>query len=395
MWLTIKTKAMNSVILNVVIGLVFIYLLYSLLATIIQELIASWFGFRAKILELAIFRMLEDESKFRFRFESLLHIFRKSKQSSLPTTPSAQFYNHPLIKFLGEGKQSSKPSYINRETFSKVIIDLLRSDTFTAESNPREFIQTALNEGRMKWGEQSIQISPETLSYLRSLWADAQGDVVQFRKSLEGWFDETMDRVTGWYKKHTQFILLIVGFIIAVAFNVDTIKIVTKLERDPVLRQQVVQQASAFMRTNPNLEEEMETASLRLVTLQTTTSTSDTTRAKIKIYTADTARYKALMATRDSLVSRADSLINADLKKVNSTLGIGLSTYSCGYGINRCFFQSLLGWLITALAISLGAPFWFDLLNKLMKLRNSVSTASTAAAPTSNAPQTTPTERKG
>ena len=386
---------MNSVILNVVIGLVFIYLLYSLLATIIQELIATWFGFRAKILELAIFRMLEDESKFRFRIGSLLHIFRKSKRSSLPTTPSAQFYHHPLIKFLGEGKQSSKPSYINRDTFSKVIIDLLRSDAFTAESNPREFIQTALNEGRMKWGEQSVQIGPETLSYLRSLWADAQGDVAQFRRSLETWFDETMDRVTGWYKKHTQFILLIVGFVIAVAFNVDTIKIVTKLERDPVLREQVVQQANAFMTTNPNLEKEMEAAKLNLIALQTTTSASDTTRAKINIYAADTARYKALMATRDSLVSRADSLINTDLKKVNSTLGIGLSTYSCGFGINKCFFQSLLGWLITALAISLGAPFWFDLLNKLMKLRNSVTTASTAAAPTSNSPQTKSPERKG
>ena len=381
---------MNSVILNVVIGLVFIYLLYSLLATIIQELIATWFGFRAKILELAIFRMLEDESRFRFRFESLLHIFRKSKRSSPPTTPSAQFYHHPLIKFLGEGKQTSKPSYINRETFSKVIIDLLRSDAFTAESNPKEFIQNALNEGKMKWGEQAIPISPETLSYLRSLWADAQGDVAQFRKSLEAWFDETMDRVTGWYKKHTQFILLIVGFFIAVIFNVDTIKIVTKLERDPVLREQLVQQAATFTAAHPNLDRQLVAAREQLDSL---VQRHDT--AQVNQVAADTAYYHMLIARRDTLIDSANKLVATDLKKVNSTLGIGLSSYSCGCGINKCFFRSLLGWLITALALSLGAPFWFDLLNKLMKLRNSVSTTSPAPAPNTNAQQTSPAERKG
>ena len=58
----------NSVVLDIVIGLIFIYLLYSLMATIIQEIIASYFGFRAKILERAIFRMLEDENKFDTKF---------------------------------------------------------------------------------------------------------------------------------------------------------------------------------------------------------------------------------------------------------------------------------------------------------------------------------------
>jgi hypothetical protein len=32
----------------------------------------------------------------------------------------------------------------------------------------------------------------------------------------------------------------------------------------------------------------------------------------------------------------------------------------------------LPGWLLTALAITLGAPFWFDLLNKIMVIRSTV-----------------------
>lgn len=59
---------LNVVVLDVVIGLVFIYLLYSLLVTIIQEIIATQFGFRAKILQRSIFRRLDDENKFSSRF---------------------------------------------------------------------------------------------------------------------------------------------------------------------------------------------------------------------------------------------------------------------------------------------------------------------------------------
>ena len=66
----------NSQVLDVVIGLVFIYLLYSLLVTIIQEMIATIFCFRAKILQRAIVRMLEDEESFKSAFSSLTHLFK-------------------------------------------------------------------------------------------------------------------------------------------------------------------------------------------------------------------------------------------------------------------------------------------------------------------------------
>ena len=62
----------NSVILEIVIGLIFIYLLYSLLATVVQEIISTKFSLRAKILENAVSRMLEDGNKFRFRVKGLI-----------------------------------------------------------------------------------------------------------------------------------------------------------------------------------------------------------------------------------------------------------------------------------------------------------------------------------
>ena len=68
----------NLIVLDVVIGLVFVYLLYSMLATILQELLATWFSFRSKLLERAIFRMLEDGSEFDRRFSNLKALFVKS-----------------------------------------------------------------------------------------------------------------------------------------------------------------------------------------------------------------------------------------------------------------------------------------------------------------------------
>jgi len=363
----------NSTVLEVVIGLIFIYLLYSLLATTIQELIASAFGFRSKILERALFRMLEDKTKFNYGISSVFYLFKKQGNGGDPNSVSDGFYNHPLIKFLGANKSNSKPSYISKETFSKVIIDLLRGEQLDPDERIKPLIQKALENKTIKWGKISTEISEETLSYINSIWYDSKGDVEKFKQLLENWFDETMERATGWYKKHTQFILLFVGLAIAIIFNVNTIKIVEKLEKDPKLREQIVQQANAFMSAHPDLNAELNSRKADLEILQSqmknnNIEVNDSLRKTQVTDSLDLEYYKTLVEYKKKVVARADSLINTDIKKTNEVLGLGLDTYE------GPFLWSLLGWIITALAISIGAPFWYDLLNKFMKLRGSGST---------------------
>ncbi len=367
----------NSGILDIVIGLVFIYLLYSLLATIIQEIISSNFGFRAKILERAIFRMLEDENKFNSRFSSVFYLFKKTGNGGRKNSTSGEFYSHPLIKFLGEDNAKSKPAYINSKTFSKVIVDLLRGDEVKPGDDINLLIQKALNESTTNWG--NTKISNETLSFLKSIWADSQGDVVKFKHSLESWFDETMDRASSWYKKHTQFILFFVGLSIAIVFNVDTLKIVDKLERDPKLREQIVQQADAFVQAHPDLdtklmEKEIEYKKAVAQIAKTDSSINNNFITSIQKDSLELEKYKLIKSRRDTLLSRAESLIQKDINSVHHSLGLEWESYECKSGWFFCFLKSLLGWTITAIALSLGAPFWFDLLNKLMKLRGSVAT---------------------
>ena len=370
----------NSGILDIVIGLIFIYLLYSLLATLIQEIIATNFGFRAKILERAIFRMLEDETKFKSRFKSTFYLFRKSGNGGSPKSLTNGFYKHPLIKFLGENNCHGKPSYIDKETFSKVIVDLLRGDKLQPGANVNDTIQKALDNAKTNWGD--VTISKETLSYLRSIWMDAEGEADKFRKLLEDWFTQMMIRVSGWYKRQTQIILFFVGLVIAITFNVDTLKIVDKLEKDPKLREQLVQQAEAFEKAHPDLDKHLlqqkaESEKFLAVFSQKELNSNDSLREKQINDSLELQNYKTLQARRDTLLKRAEALIKNDITNVHHSLGLEWETYDCKTCMAKCIFLSFWGWVITALALSLGAPFWFDLLNKLMKLRGSIASSPT------------------
>ena len=368
----------NSVALDIVIGLVFIYLLFSLLTTIIQEIISTHFAFRAKFLEKAVRRMLDDGIDKRW--------FRKKKpkktaeQEKPPV--SKIFYNHPLIKYLGEQPEISKPSYIKSTTFSKVVIDLLRGKDAEIGNDSKQRIEAALKNGVTEW--EKTQINPQTISYLRSVWVDAEGDVEKFKQQIESWFDETMERAAGWYKKYIQIVLFIIGFTIAILFNVDTIKIVNALAKDPKLREQIIQQATTFTAAHPNLAKELEEDKINNQKIldqiqKKNISEKDSVLSAEKKDSLDAAsleNYKVNKNLRDTLITRATSLVNNDLNDVKNILGLGLNSYDCQRCDLKCFLRSLGGWFITALALSLGAPFWFDLLNKLMKVRSSTHTAS-------------------
>jgi hypothetical protein len=365
----------NSVVIDVVIGLVFIYLLYSLLATTVQEIIASHFAFRSKILERAVFRMLEDDNKFKSRFSSFFYLFKKTGNGGEHNSVTGGFYKHPLIRFLGDNKPDSKPAYITKETFSKVMVDLLRGDQVKPGDDVRSLIQKALDEKRISWGV--ARIGDETLNYIKSIWADSEGNIEKFKELLENWFAETMERASGWYKKHTQFILLLVGFVIAIVFNVDTIKIINKLEKDPKLREQIVQQADAFAKVHPDLDKQLlqQKAEHEKFMAQYTKEqlkSNDTLKNKILQDSLDLVQYRDIQARRDTLLQRADLIMKRDISNVNYALGIGWKSIVWNPFTLGGFLMSIVGWMITALALSLGAPFWFDLLNKFMKLRNSI-----------------------
>ena len=317
----------NSQPLSVVLGLIFIYLIYSLLGSLITEIIATNFQIRNFVLKHAIKKMLNDSAP--------------SKERSF----GSFFFKHPLIKALATGNFISRsPSYIKSETFSKVVLDLLRGKTIMAGESSCLAIEHSINTCTIAWKADEagpVTIAGDTKDYMQSIWADSQGDTDKFRSLLEQWFNEMMDRATGWYKKYTQFILFVVGLSIAIIFNIDTVAIATKLHDNPALQEKVVGMAGTYLEKHPESAEIIQAE-----------INADTTGKNPKRF--DTLLFK-----------RAGEILDNEVEQSNNLLGLGWDK-----GMEK---TAIPGWILTALAISFGAPFWFDLLNKLMQFRGPVA----------------------
>jgi hypothetical protein len=400
---------LNNIVLDVFIGLVFIYLLYSLLATILQEIIASRFGLRARMLQKALRRMLDDDissgssdlntysivNYFREVIDNLVRFFKPfANQESL----MQKFYSHPSIKYLGEGKLFRKPSYLHGHNFSQTLIHLLRGEDYNGrEQNESELISGALQNNTLKINEQ-------TLRQLKMLFADSRQDSFVFKHKLEDWFEETMERTSGWYKKQTQLILITIGFCLAAAFNVDSIAIAKILMKDKKAREQMVQMAISRQKgygqyldsvkkiTVTRAEKKTDSTTVTIIDSVVQHNPSDkylnsayNTLKKDAEAVQGILGLNGIVTPTDSSICRQaiacfDSIILKETdsdKKVkledlrNKTYNSCLNNSKSRSPYQSSWFLIFIGWLITALAISLGAPFWFDLLNKLVKLRES------------------------
>ena len=142
----------NNVALDVFIGLIAIFLLYSLLASILMEAVAKYLGLRQRNTLKAIYKLLDDSdyiekdgvSRF-FKSIDNNHYWHPLKYRPL----TALFYAHPNIKNLGRNSLSRKPSSITPEMFAETLIQILRGDEFVGQQNQIELIKENLRIGKI------------------------------------------------------------------------------------------------------------------------------------------------------------------------------------------------------------------------------------------------------
>jgi hypothetical protein len=206
-------------------------------------------------------------------------------------------------------------------------------------------------------------ISPEVNQTLNALFLNideyltgTETKIARARKSVERWFDDSMDRVSGVFKRYSLTMALVIGFLVALGLNVDSINLTLYLWREPSVREVLAQNASQFefpqgeMQTNPE---------------------------------------KALLDFRDQFVGLSLPVGWV----INESKGTAISNANCqlfpgtdqAFGIpvigtSKCvappqsnnqtnIFLKLIGIFITALAARQGAPFWFDILKRVVNLR--------------------------
>ncbi|MDF0642686.1 MAG: hypothetical protein P0111_01540 [Nitrospira sp.] len=285
----------GSMALELAISMVFVYLLLSLLCTAINEWIAGLMALRPKTLEQGIRNLLNDRTGTGF---------------------AKRLYDHPLIRGLSE--QGHKPSYIPSRVFALAFLDMIAPVDAAGSSRSLADVRTLVGK-----------IADTELQRILLILIDQSGaELNRLRLSLENWYDESMNRVSGWYKKKTHKIIFVLAFLLTVLVNADTIMIVNALSRDATLRASIV--AAAQQAAAQPLPQGGGQASETVTTLR-----SQINALQLPIGWSADAR---------------------DSRAVPTSWGDAL--------------MKLVGLSLTVFAVSLGAPFWFDLLNKLVNIRS-------------------------
>lgn len=197
----------------------------------------------------------------------------------------------------------------------------------------------------------------------------AQGEtaLARARTQVEQWFDNSMDRLSGWYKRRMQVLSLIMGIALAVIFNVDTFQLINYLWRDPIVRQALATQAELFIHDNEQGMQATDAAQLYQLQLEFN-------QLNLPIGWVGTP----LPATASGGVPQGDG--TEKRCTMQPKLGIDLFGFiadgQCYPIINTPtnltgWFLKILGLIVTGMATAQGAPFWFDILKRVINLRTS------------------------
>jgi hypothetical protein len=350
---------LNSEALEVGIGMVFLFLLMSVICMAVQEWLEGIFKWRAMDLERAVRTLLDDGdgmlTSFLYRHPLVYSLFpgryESDQLTSSPATPGIG------AKHVRLRARRNLPSYIPAASFATAFLDLVArgpvSDAAGAEQDASgELLSVALLRRRA-----AALSSPHLRRVMLSAIDHCGGDLEKLRLNIQAWFDGTMDRAAGWYKRRTQAVLFVLGLVMAGVLNVDALHVMQRLTADKAFRDVVVSQAAlaaapAASAATPPLER-----------LQATRQVIDSVGMPVGWHTVSDGR-RLPWVPRQLCRNPYSSLNPLD----------SAQPPPCATGSDEVsgWWRVVTGWLVTALAVMLGAPFWFDILNKFMVIRSTV-----------------------
>ncbi len=369
---------LSSGIFDLAIGLAFVFGATAALCSVITELISRFLGLRGAYLLLGLRELLDgkntsvDLGLAAADFGHARGIITATGAEAAPSSATSALMGSPILASQGMtgtistrkltmpkpaatpaddsnkraslpksgnplrtwSMRRSLPSYISARSFGEAVIDLVIPDA-SGQTNMGE-IQNGINR------------LPESMSTLKaslqSLAVNAGGDITRFRTSVEHWYDDHMDRVSGWYKRRAAWITLAAGAILVLLLNINTITIGHALYGDSAVRS-AVSTAAAKGSSCPASE----TVANCLSRLETEVSSAAQAGLPIGWGTvpacAEQGVHCGWLAQRGITNPRGGSPWQVILV--------------------------LLGFLITIVALTPGAQFWFGLLVKLNSLRTS------------------------
>ncbi|ROH93007.1 hypothetical protein ED208_00250 [Stagnimonas aquatica] len=355
-------------ILDVLIGLSVVYLVFSTAASAAVELVEVVLRRRGALLRKGVQELLaatlpgNTDGK---TLDTLVERFYNSPH--IASLYSGRLSRLPLIGWWVRGGQL--PSYIPPERFAAAVQWLAANPPVATEA-------TAQPAGNpfARLAEIALSLAP-----------DAAADAKAQQEKIAAYFTASAERYSGWYRRHVQLVLLLSGGLMAATLNLDSLRIAQVLSNDPALRGQIVEQALKDAADG-------ELAAYEIRCADTTTPETPPPAGTDPKPAGSAGQAESGQTSSGDGGSSSDDPAAACEKKLKdgiarridyaSTLGLPigwdddplLSAPRHAHWLD--WLQKFGGLLITALAICMGAPFWFDLLNQLANIRTSVKPAS-------------------
>jgi hypothetical protein len=334
------------------IGLILLFFVIALASSSLVEIISQVFKIRANDLENTLGQMLAGEPVTApEKVEDLspgerallgipddrqtgnLTTEQQKRLAKLPSYSSAEAIAGALGAFKGtsvyeaasagarRGLKRGKPSYLAARSFAEGVVEML-GDVRTPGTviDPADF---ELVPSGLRRRISSLAAEAETVG------GDAKTKATAIKAGLESWFDDTMARAEGAYRRWTRWWILGIGLVIAVAANASAFHVADRLWHDPATRSAVVSAAGR-------------------------TTTADTPPA---------GDVTSVAETTDELT---ELKLPVGWDQDSKNAWNELKDFSGSWGP----WTMIAGWLVTALLVTLGAPFWFGLLTKLVSLRS-------------------------
>ena len=378
-------------ILDLVIGLFFIYFVFSVICSSIVEVIAQFMQWRSKELELWIKDNFKTQEPVTGQGEVT------GEHASSDKSLGESLLQHYLIRGLSHRKKGA--DYIPANIFSSTFFDLVYNGFRKQESNSAPS-ETYNNESLRLAIQGNKLLSEELKRYLLQAINDTPDSLLPVKQRLEDWFNAGMDRLSGNYKNKIRTWTLLISFAVAIAANVDTIALSKYLKENSETTGRAIVEVARQATQDSLLYKEAQQTSARITSVATNSDSAqaiiDSTLIKIKRskersmalvqslsetglplgWEQDGPRLKSILLKDSEKDSKADE----DGSKKESTDSRDTTAQTLvpsnhptpnqptGYG---WLLMKLLGITLSALALTVGAPFWFDIIKKLVDLRGS------------------------
>lgn len=300
---------LDSPMIDVAFGLILFFLVMSLAVTAAQEWVSSILKLKGNNLKEGIENLVGNDI-------------------------SKQIYNHPLIKTMGtktfihnllspifklkflnkkgqKRETSPRPSYLKSEYFAKTLIDLIdtKREVFKDEKTEIQELTNKIS-------------NPQIQKILRALNIKAKDKIEDVEEKISQWFDAGMARVSGLYKRKIQFFSFLIASVLVIVLNANAITIAIELWENDHLQSQV----NTFINNSSNLN----------------------------------------MNELQDKINETKIDFPLGWKEKDNTLSFWKTIKKRAMNLS---WSDIIGWFITISAVSLGAPFWFNLLGKVAHIR--------------------------